>query len=371
MAEHFEKGKVIVMLGTDLSSPGGITTVIRSYVAGGLFERWPIHFLATHHQKSVASKLLIALYALFRYLGLLLTGRVVAVHAHTAARGSFWRKSTFLLIARLAGKPTILHLHDGSFPDFYWEKCGPTVQWAIRFVLRRMDCVVVLTPGWANQIGRIEPTARFVVIPNPVVALKTPRCSNSENILFLGRLWREKGIYDLVDAATTVVKRYPRTRFICAGDGEIGSLISLVQERGIAQNFDFPGWVDGPDKDSLLATATIFVLPSYFEGLPLGMLEAMANGIPVIATDVGGIAEALGPDAGVLIPPGSPSALADSLVSLLSDPQRQLTMGGVGARRAKQEFSPEVVFRRIGDLYTQLGISPNPGAFIFAPKVQD
>jgi len=352
------KDRFIVMLGTDFSSPGGITAVVRAYAEGGLFARWPVRFLPTYRLNTVVDKLSTAAVALLRFSGWLLAGRVAAVHAHTAARGSFWRKSAFLLLARATGAKTILHLHDGTFPSYYQERCGPLARWAIRAVLARMDRVVALSPGWALRISEIEVRAHLVVIANPVVALAVPCRPRDGQVLFLGRLWRDKGIFDLLDAAALVVKATPAVKFICAGDGDIPALQALVNHKGIASNFEFLGWVDGAEKDALLASTAVFVLPSYFEGLPIGMLEAMVNGIPVVASTVGGIPEALGPDAGILVAPGDVAGLAAALIRLLDNALLREQMGQAGRLRASREFARDVILDRVGALYLELELLP-------------
>lgn len=346
------------MLGTDFSSPGGITAVLRSYRDGGLFLQWPVVFLPTYRRNAVFSKLLIAATSLVRFIGLLASGRVAAVHAHTAARASFWRKAIFLLLGKLAGCRAILHLHDGSFPAYY-KKCGFVRRGAVRYVLARMDRVVVLTPGWLTTIREIQPRASYVVIANPVAPLSVPRTPVSEEVLFLGRLWQEKGAYDLVDATARLASEFPGMRVVCAGDGDVKALQARAAELGVAQNLSFPGWVDGAAKDALLARASIFVLPSYFEGLPMGVLEAMINGIPVVATPVGGIPDALGRDGGLLVNPGDVAALAAALGTLLRDPALRARMGAYGRERARELYACDRVLASIGELYRQLGISPS------------
>lgn len=358
--------RFIVMLGTDFSAPGGITAVLRSYRDGGLFARWPVVFLPTYRQKSTGGKLLVAALALLRFLGWLLSGRVAAVHAHTAARGSFWRKSVFLLLGKFAGCRTILHLHDGTFPAYYREKCGPVRQLAIRYVLARVDRVVVLTPGWLATIREIQPRACFEVIANPVSPSSIPRAPQAEEVLFLGRLWQEKGAYDLVDATALLVTEFPALCVICAGDGDAEILRARAAELGVAENLRFPGWVDGAAKDALLARASVFVLPSYFEGLPIGVLEAMINGIPVVGTPVGGVPDALGDDAGLLVTPGDVAALATALATLLRSSDLRTQMGEAGRRRAADLYACERVLASIGDLYRQLGLLPCSGSDIAA-----
>lgn len=349
--------RFIVMLGSDFSSPGGISAVLCNYRDDGLFARWPVKFLPTYRGSSAADKLLTASTALLRFVGWLLTGRVAVIHAHTAARASFWRKSAFLLLGSLAGCRTVLHLHDGSFPAYY-EHCGALRRRAIRAMLGRVDRVVVLTPGWLATIRDIQPAARFAVIANPVTALSEPPNPQAGEILFLGRLWREKGIFDLIEASATLAREFPELRVVCAGDGDIAALRRRVAELHLERKLVFPGWVEGAAKDELLARASIFVLPSYAEGLPIGVLEAMINGIPVVATAVGGIPDALGNEAGLLVPPGDPAALSAALASLLGSPELRRRMGSAGRRRAGDAFAGEKVLARIGELYLQLGVQP-------------
>ena len=111
--------KRIVMLGTRPDTMGGISAVIAVYRAAGLFERWPIHYIATHRDGSAAAKALIAGQAWLRLIWMLLTNRVAAVHVHMASRASFWRKALFLLPAALARVPSIIHLHGAEFAVFW------------------------------------------------------------------------------------------------------------------------------------------------------------------------------------------------------------------------------------------------------------
>ena len=353
--------RCIVMLGTDMNTPGGITAVIRSYRDGGLFARWPVRVLPTFRHATTGDKLLTAGRALLKFTGWLLRGQVAAVHAHTAARASFWRKSTFLMLGRLAGAKTILHLHDGSFPAYY-DKVSPLAQRLIRYVLSHVDQVLVLTPSWADYLQCLVPQARVDVLANFVVPLAQPRTPKPGHILFMGRLWRDKGIFDLIDAAGAVVQHYPHVRFVCAGDGDLPGLRALIAERGLSDYFVLPGWVDGAAKQALQAEADLFVLPSYYEGLPVGVLEAMANGIPVVATDVGGIAEAMNGEAGLLIAPGAPGQLAQALLKLLGDPALCATMAAAGRRRAAAVYSEAAVLGRLSSLYAGLGLLPRVAA---------
>lgn len=349
--------RFLVMLGTDFSSPGGITAVIRMYRDGGLFERWPVRFLPTYHRAGAANKLVSAAVALGRFLVWLGRGEVGWVHAHVAARGSFWRKSVFLAIARLAGARTVFHLHDGSFPAWY-EARSPLVSRIVRGMLRRSDRVVVLTPTWAKWVEGIEPQARTVVVGNPVslpdgVSARTPG-----RMLFLGRLWQEKGIFDLLEAAALLKDAVPHLMLVCAGDGDQDIVRAKAASLGIAERLVLPGWIEGSQKAALLSEAAVFVLPSYFEGLPMGVLEAMAYAVPVVATEVGGMRDAVGSEAGLLVPAGDVTALSAALGRVLGDAELQARMGGAGRHRVSAEFETAQVLARLGQLYETLGMVP-------------
>ena len=109
-------------------------------------------------------------------------------------------------------------------------------------------------------------------------------------VVFVGHLYREKGVFELVEAFAELHARRPGLRLSLAGEGrEQGRLEERIEELGIADAVDVLGWIAGEAKVDLLRSAACFVLPSYYEGLPLALLEAMLAGAPVVASDVGAI----------------------------------------------------------------------------------
>ena len=158
----------IVMLGTAPQTRGGITAVIDAYRAAGLFERWPIDYVATHCEGGAAAKLLVAARGLRRFLALLQAHRRVLVHVHCASRASFWRKALYMAVAHAARCPVILHLHGGGFARFYEEECGPLRRWLVRRVVARAACVIAVSERWRNWLAQLQANPNLVCIPNPV-----------------------------------------------------------------------------------------------------------------------------------------------------------------------------------------------------------
>ena len=169
-------------------------------------------------------------------------------------------------------------------------------------------------------------------------------------VLTVARLTTQKGIGYLLQAAAQV----PDARFLIAGNGpERSLLLQRAQGLGLAGRVSFLGKRD--DVPALLRQADIFVLPSLYEGLPVSVLEAMAAGTPVIATDVGGTGEAITHcETGMLIPPADPAALARALRELLDNPSLRQSLGAAGRERVRAEFSVERMCSRVQAIYDEI-----------------
>ncbi|SFU66479.1 glycosyltransferase family 4 protein [Pseudoduganella namucuonensis] len=354
----------VLMIGTSLDSPGGMTAVVRLYRDMGLFEAWNIRYLASYEKPGVPTQLRVMAGALLTTLWLLLRGKVGLLHVHSASRGSFWRKSVFCALARLFGVPYVFHLHSGEFPVFYRDECGPRARRWVERTLRGAHTVVALTGLWRESLRRIAPGANVTVLGNPVrvPAALPPAPPPRGQVLFLGRLRDKKGVYDIVRAMPAVLARAPDTVFTLAGDGDLHGTARLAEELGVAHALRLPGWVDGAAKDALMDGADLLLLPSYFEGLPICVLEAMAQGVAVVASNVGGIPEALEQGrCGALLAPGDVEAISSAVLSLLADEGRRLRLRGAAHARAQQVYSTQAVTSSMSALYRAV-LAPPQGA---------
>ena len=347
----------IVMVGSAREVHGGISAMVNVYFANGLFERWDAEYLATHCDGSKWRKAAKAATSWLAFMGRLLVGSVGLLHVHIASDASFWRKALFIVPARALGVPYILHMHGGDFATFYRERCGRVARAFLRSLYRNAEVVIALSDEWRAALAEAIPGIRLVVVPNPVEMPASPAAVEAEppKVLYLGVVKEAKGCYDLLQAWRDVLAKHPGARLILAGSGELERARAVAAELGIAHSVDLPGWTAGAAKSALLRSAGVFVLPSHFEALPMAVLEAMAAGLPIVATRVGGIPDAVadGRD-GILVEPKDPAQLAAALERLLADASLRRAMGASARKRAAETFSADVIVPRVESLWDGL-----------------
>jgi len=352
------------MLGPSMAYPGGMTEVIRAYSAAGVFEVWPLRYVATYQGRGVMTILRTWLAGVCRALMLLARGRVALIHVHSAAYGSFWRKSVLCAMAVAFRVPYVIHLHDGRLANFYQLGCNGLSKSWVRAVLRKAARVVVLSRHWRDEVRKIEPAARTTIIGNPVLVPVSiaPLRRPARTVLFLAWLQREKGVLDLVRAIPIVLRSVPEATFVIAGravaDSETpDSILQFARSLCVERSLRLPGWVDGSKKGDLLRDSDVFVLPSYGEALPVGVLEAMACGIPVVATRVGGIPDVIEDGVnGLLVEPGQPQALARAMIAMLTDDALRIRLREAAHRDVRSRYSTESVIADLELLYRELGV---------------
>lgn len=348
----------IVMVGPSHSARGGITAVVSVLMNGGLFNRSAVEYIISHRDGGTTKKLATALKGGFQFLGLLLQRRVGLLHVHMASRASFWRKfSLFVLPARLFGIPYLIHLHGGEFKIFYEEESHGLGRYCIRNTFGNARAVVVLSEEWQAWAASAFPSTVIKTIYNPVTI--PPPCQamhSAGDIVFLGRIGEKKGVFDLLKAFAIVASNYPASRLLLGGDGDLPGAVRLTEDLGLSGQVRLLGWVSGEAKYELLSRASIFVLPSYNEGLPMSILEALAAGLPIVSTPVGGIPRAITSGLeGFLVNPGDIHALAERLIQLLADPDLRQRMGAAARKKAEATFAVDRVVAQWVGLYEWAG----------------
>jgi glycosyltransferase involved in cell wall biosynthesis len=249
-------------------------------------------------------------------------------------------------------------VHSGEFDRFFANAPG-LVRLLIRATLERADTVIALGDKWADRLRDIAPRARIVVVPN-AIRPDSPvehQTSGPVHVVFLGRVGDSKGTFTLLDSWAKMLADSGATvqaRLTIAGDGEIDRARDRVAALGVGASVYVRGWIANTTVPELLASAQILVLPSQNEGQPMSILEAMAKGVCVVASNVGGIPELLDETCGVLVNPDDVTELADAITYVVTDHDARARFGAHALQRVQNEFDADVVSRRFDELYRRL-----------------
>lgn len=353
----------VLMVGNDPSVKGGITSVIsqllgHDWTADGV----SMKFIPTYVAANPVKKILFFERALHQIRKLLADprNRPYVVHIHMSYKGSFVRKYEVHKLCRKYGVPDVIHMHGSEFAKWY-DGCKPVQQKRIRAMLREAVAVIVLGEQWNERITSIEPAAHTVVVSNtvhiPDTTVHWPAEDERFQVLFMGVLIQRKGVNDLLDAVARLRDegRLSSMRVAIAGTGaQESELKEKAKSLGLLDDaVKFVGWSAGDKKRSLFEKSQVLVLPSYNEGLPVAVLEAISYGMPVIATNVGDIASAVHDgENGYLVDPGDVEALADSLANI-HDRTRYEGFSKASREFAEREFNDVEYFRGLAKLYQQ------------------
>jgi glycosyltransferase involved in cell wall biosynthesis len=292
--------------------------------------------------------------------------RVSLLHLNLASNGSAARKVVVAAFACCLRIPFIIHLHGGGFDVFYRSMPG-AVRAVIRWMFARAARVVVLGKRWhdflSSEVGlspeKIEVIPNGVFVPTPA---RSTTCTTPPRILFLGRLHAQKGVTDLLEALSVPAIAELSWVATLAGDGDRAYYLTLARRYGLSDRIDCPGWVDNARVQALLASATMLVLPSHTEGLPMAVIEALAHAKPVVATSVGSIPDyLLDGESALLVPPAQPAVLAEAILALLRDPPYREQIGRRGHQVFLENFELCSCLRRWVRLYRDIAAAYCPG----------
>jgi glycosyltransferase involved in cell wall biosynthesis len=212
-----------------------------------------------------------------------------------------------------------------------------------------LDQAVELSPGIARRSS-----VDYWGIPAPPEG--SPLSCDPPRVLCVGRLVPAKGFDLAVEALPALARRHPGLTLAIAGDGpERARLERLARETGVGDRVSFEGWISPERVCARMSEASVIVLPSHQEGLPVVAIEAAWSGRPVVATNVSGMAEVVAHGrTGLLVPAGDRDALARAIDEIVSDPGRARRMGSEARRLATERFSLENMLNAYESLYERL-----------------
>lgn len=286
------------------------------------------------------------------------------IHIGTAHGLSFAKHSLMVWICRIKRVKVLLELHFSV--SYFTSPLNPLWRRYIYSILQNVDGIITLSKEW-NQLIYLVPNIKLFYVPNGIqtssyikIQRQNAKIKNRIEILFLGHIGREKGCFDLVDAIVDI-REHTRKPFCLhlvgetLRDGEKEQLQKYLVERDLGKWVQVHDAEYGDLKLDRMELSDIFVLPSYHEGMPISILEAMAAGLPVIATKTGGITDQVIPEiTGLLIPVGDVKGLGQAILRLIENDEERLKMGLAGRRRAIEEFDIEKRVDRLISVYNQL-----------------
>jgi glycosyltransferase involved in cell wall biosynthesis len=351
--------KRILYIAPNLTVKGGISTVLKMYLETDLPLRYDLGFVATHEDGTKLHKLWVMLAGIVHLLNALIVKRIDIVHIHCGDIPSPYRKYIFFKISRWFKCNVVLHLHGALFLEQY-KKASEFWKERLKTLFIGADAVICLSQSWSEAIGSLYPKSRRIVIPNgillPVIAKTSARDLRSmTQIVFLGLIGPRKGLFDLLTVFDRLVKEGYDIGLSIGGNGEIARLRSCIAANELENRANYLGWIKGRQKERLLRSSDIFVLPSYGEGMPISILEAMAYGLPVVSTLVGGIPELVEEGVtGFLVEPGDLDSLYDRLKTLIEQQNLRVQMGLNARRKVENAFDLRNNYKAISQVYDQL-----------------
>ena len=363
---------VVLLLGPHRAAVSGVSTHLNLLMDSSLAEDFElVHFQvgSEGRDESAITRWLRLAASPFALFATILFRHVSLVHINTSLNTrAYWRDVAYLFIAKLLRARVVYQVHGGQLPHEFFAGRRLATGF-LRWTLRLPDLVLLLAQVELDAYRIFVPEQNLVRLPNGIdtrpyarVPTVRTRAEHPLRLVYIGRLDREKGLYEALQGLRLACELGVDARLMVAGRGpEEGRLRRYAQALGIAARAAFIGPVFGDEKVKLLSTADLMILPSYAEGLPYALLEAMAAGIPVIATPVGAIPDVVTHGThGHLVAPRDGRAIAQALVNVNGDREALSWMSRACRRRIQAAYSIDRLALELSMHYAALidGLAP-------------
>jgi glycosyltransferase involved in cell wall biosynthesis len=353
--------KKILMVGPVPPPTGGIASVMQDIVDSELASEFHFEVFARSDfppdLPGTTARNVFRLRRLQKFYARLRSGKYYLVHIHSPDE-AFFGSIAFMLLARLTHTRLLLHMHGTDWDEFYTRKSFIRKLY-IRYGLYLADQIVALYSQWASNVRQLCPTAKVRVLRNLVHRQEPPESAAVQRlredlglgpdnfvVLTIGYVGWRKGSFEILKAVPHVVSHDDATRFVLVGSeenpGEMAKLMDQVEKQGLQRWVIFTGEVVREKVGLFYGLADIYLLPSFIEGMPITIIEALRSGLPVISTRIAGIPDMIEPEvSGLLIEPGAPEQIAQAVLTLKADPElhRRLAAGANRTFEEKFEFS--------------------------------
>jgi glycosyltransferase involved in cell wall biosynthesis len=377
-----DPSKLRVLLAGTLPPPlGGMATYYQSLISSSLPEIIELLFVQTStHKRELSqsgrltfSNLIDAIKDCTRFFRAILSHQPQICHIGTAFGLSFVKHGICVGIARIFDCHVLLHPHC-SFSALYSHRSA-WWRWCFRQVVCLTDGVIALSNEW-KQVSQIVPCSQVYILHNainlaPYLSIAQDRFENPKqdgnvNILYLGYLGRAKGSFDLIEAAHRIDCEGGNYFFDLVGDelrpGDEDHLRQAISNANLQHSVRLHSPVMGEEKLACFRNADIFVYPSYSEGLPIAVIEAMASGLPIVATNVGGLPDLVSQGVnGFLVEPGRSEQLAEALLKSINDANLRYSMGNKSIHFAREHHDIEQHVIQLVSIYKKVASNSSMG----------
>ncbi|WP_232664327.1 glycosyltransferase family 4 protein [Pseudonocardia sp. TRM90224] len=351
----------VLLVGKSAPDRGGIPTFLEMLRAGALAETHDVSFLNVAHSgtpeggKVTTGNLQRTLQDALAVRRMAAGQDIVHIHSALAPSVTVLRASLLALAARSRGATVVVHAHGGNIQTWL---STPVRRVLMRLAMAPAKRVVAVWTAGQKVLESVLPAGKVELVDNgvPLAAPPVEETHEPPRILYVGLLTPRKGVLDLAEASRILKERgVDHELRLLGGTPDEGPDAETAVRDHLPEWTKLLGTREPGEMAAEYAQADIFCLPSWWEAMPLSVLEAMSSGLPVVATDVGDIARAVEHGrTGTVVPPKDPERLADALEKLIRDPQARRRMGEAGRERVEHHFSADVTAERLHRLYLQV-----------------
>jgi glycosyltransferase involved in cell wall biosynthesis len=353
----------VLLVGKGPPDRGGIPSFLQGLMASELSRRYDLSFLNVAHagtpeggRLSVGNirRTLHDAVSVWRRAG---QQDVIHINSALAPSVTVIRAGLLVLAGRMRGCAVIVHAHGGNIETWLTSRWA---RWVTRASMNRASLVVAVWNAGKVALASTLDQQRVRLVVNGVDTTRfRPATTGSHDpprVLYVGLLTPRKGVLDLIEASQTIRRAgIDHELWLLGGvpdEGPEAAEPVLAAAKGHAVLL---GTRPPEEMPEVYASADVFCLPSWWEAMPLSVLEAMASGLPVVATEVGDVARiVVHGETGLVVPPQSPEELAAALRKVVEDPESARRMGRAGRERAETVYSSSANARAIGDLYDEV-----------------
>jgi glycosyltransferase involved in cell wall biosynthesis len=355
----------VLLLGPSRSAVSGVSTHVNQLLESTLASEFHLSQFQVGREGRAETRLGVLARILLSPVSFLvclirLRPRIVHINTSFEPRG-YWRDLIYFLISKALRRRVVYQVHGGAEPATFFGT-SRLLSSLLRAVLNASDAVVLLSAFDATAFRKFAPRARSIQISNAVpiedvdLSLQRYASPGDLRVIYLGRLAPEKGIFEAIEAIGILRGRGITARLIIAGSGSAESAIRAgIEAAGLSEAVCLVGAVSGQAKSDLWRSSEVLVFPSYREGLPYALLEAMSFGVVPVATPVGAIPEVLqNGDQGLLVPLRAAQPIADALATLATDRLLLHRLAVAARRRVVERYGVPRLAEQFRQLYQEL-----------------